>query len=148
MLYFVRQHFQLNFFCFFVLLGILNGREECHMLHIKRFRTECRMTQKELAKAVNKSYVTIQSWEKGTSYPNAESILDMCDLFDCTPNDLLGWYDNHPRPIEEMPADRRALISSYDKCDKPTRASILMVAKNSALASVNQACEQAETNCA
>lgn len=118
------------------------------MLHIKRLRTECRMTQKELAKAVNKSYVTIQSWEKGTSYPNAESILDMCSLFGCTPNDLLGWYDNHQRPIEEMSSGERALISSYNKCDEATKASILMVAKNSALASVSQADEQVETNCA
>lgn len=118
------------------------------MLHIKKLRTECGITQRELAKAINKSYVTIQSWEKGTSYPNAESILDMCCLFDCTPNDLLGWYDNHPRPIEEMSADGKALISSYNKCDEATKASILMVAKNSALASVSQAGEQAETNCA
>lgn len=128
--------------------GILKGRKGCQMLHIKRLRTECRMTQRELAKAVNKSYVTIQSWEKGTSYPNAESILDMCSLFGCTPNDLLGWYDNHQRPAEEMSSDERTLIGSYNKCDEATKASILMVAKNSALASVSQAGEQAETNCA
>lgn len=35
-----------------------------------------------LAKAIGKSYVTIQSWEKEASYPNAESIVDMCHLLD------------------------------------------------------------------
>ena len=65
-------------------------------MHIREYRKAAGMTQRELADAIGKTYVTVQSWEKGTTYPNADSLLQMCSLFNCTPNDLLGWYDDHP----------------------------------------------------
>lgn len=37
------------------------------MLHIKKLRRERGITQKGLAKAIAKSYVTIQSWEQEAS---------------------------------------------------------------------------------
>lgn len=84
-----------------------------------------------LAKAIGKSYVTIQSWEKEASYPNAESIVDMCHLFGCTPNDLFGWHEERPGGFNSLSPDERMLLDSYNACDACVRASILTVVKTS-----------------
>lgn len=59
-------------------------------VRIRQYRKSAGMTQKELAKAIKKSYATIQSWKRGDSHPNAESISDLCALFKVKPNELLG----------------------------------------------------------
>lgn len=105
------------------------------MLHIKRLRCERGITQRGLAKAIGRSYVTIQSWEKGVSYPNAESIVDMCHLFGCTPNDLFGWHEEHPGGFDSLSPDERMLLDSYNACDASVRACILTVVKASGAAS-------------
>ncbi len=50
--------------------------------------------------------------------------------------------------MDGLTHDESDLVKSYKACNAPTRASVLMVAKNGALASASQASEQAETNCA
>ena len=108
------------------------------MLHIKKLRRERGITQRGLAKAIGKSCVTIQSWEKEASYPNAESIVDMCHLFGCTPNDLFGWHEERPGGFNSLSPDERMLLDSYNACDACVRASILAVVKTSGSASSSQ----------
>lgn len=92
----------------------------------KEFRENAGYTQKELAKLIGKSHVTVQSYEKGTSFPNADTLLKMCDVYDTDPNDLLGWYIDHPRerPRPSDP-DRAELLRCYDQCT-PERQGALM----------------------
>lgn len=70
-------------------------------LRIKERRELAGMTQRELAQKVGKSFRTIQSWERCESYPNAEYVMVLSKIFGTDPNDLLGWYDEHP---EDRPA--------------------------------------------
>ena len=85
-------------------------------LRIKERREALGLTQTELAKKVGKSFRTIQSWERGESYPNAEYVSILCNVFGTDPNSLLDWYSTHPRTVatDEAP-DARRLLSAYEE---------------------------------
>lgn len=44
-------------------------------------RVNAGLTQKEAATRLNVSNKTISSWENGTSFPNAQQIKNICDLY-------------------------------------------------------------------
>lgn len=97
-------------------------------LKIRERREAIGLTQTELAKMVGKSFRTIQSWERGESYPNAEYVAVLCNVFNTDPNDLLGWYIDHPldRPAAaRLDPEHEALLTNYDRCT-PERRDILM----------------------
>lgn len=107
-------------------------------LKIRERREALGLTQTELAKMVGKSFRTIQSWERGESYPNAEYVAVLCNVFNTDPNDLLGWYIDHPldRPAAaRLDPEHEALISNYDRCTPERRERILMDAREKALLS-------------
>lgn len=93
-------------------------------LKIREFRDGLGLTQKQFAKSIKKSVGTIQSWEAGDSYPNAEAICVMCELFGTDPNTLLGWYDDHPQdaPKAALSRDESVLLSDYRECTPARRA--------------------------
>ena len=111
-------------------------------LMLKELRKQAGYSQKELAEKLGVDWRTYGSWERQERALNLKQACSICNALDCTPHDLVGW------PPEGMEQDEIELLRSYKSCDMPAKASILMVAKNSALASVSQAGEQAETNCA
>lgn len=84
-------------------------------LKLREYRERSGLTQKQFAREIKKAVGTIQSWEAGDSYPNAEAICLMCDFFGTDPNDFLGWYDEHPedRPSSSVTRDEAALIDNY-----------------------------------
>lgn len=47
------------------------------------------MTQEQLADKLEVSRQTISKWEAGTSYPEMEKILQLCDLFSCSMDTLM-----------------------------------------------------------
>lgn len=107
---------------------------------LEQFRKANGMTQKELAMAVHKSIGTIQSWENGTSYPNAEALYDLCTLFNTDANTLLGWYDTHPR--EDAPplaADEADVINGYRSCTPEWKRNVRMNVQAAAGASLKSA---------
>lgn len=44
-------------------------------------RVNAGYTQKEAAKLLHISNKTLQNWESGKSYPNADKIAEICDLY-------------------------------------------------------------------
>ena len=97
-------------------------------LKIRERREALGLTQTELAKMVGKSFRTIQSWERGESYPNAEYVAVLCDVFGTDPNDLCDWYATHPRERPRqahLDPEHEALLTNYDRCT-PERRDILM----------------------
>lgn len=44
-------------------------------------RVNAYLTQKEAAKLLHISNKTLQNWESGKSYPNADKISEICDLY-------------------------------------------------------------------
>lgn len=97
------------------------------------FREAKGLTQKELGKLIGKSTGTIQSWEYGDSYPNAEYVWKLCEFFGCDPNTLLGWYDEHPR--EDSPVlthEERELVGCYRESTAERRKAMIVNARDNA----------------
>lgn len=96
---------------------------------IRAFRENAGISQTELGKRISKSLRTIQSWESGTSYPNAEALCELCDLFGTDPNTMLGWYDDHPK-IESTPLkpDEADMLDNYRSCTPEWRKTVAMTA--------------------
>ena len=98
-----------------------------------KFREAKGLTQKELGRLIGKSTGTIQSWEYGDSYPNAEYVWKLCEFFGCDPNTLLGWYDEHPR--EDSPAltrEERELVGCYRESTAERRKAMIVNARDNA----------------
>lgn len=100
-------------------------------LKLREYRERSGLTQKQFAREIKKAVGTIQSWEAGDSYPNAEAICLMCDFFGTDPNDFLGWYDEHPddRPSSSVTRDEAALIDNYRASPPDVRSTITQVAR-------------------
>ena len=105
---------------------------------IRTLREKKHYTQKQLAKLIGKSHVTVQSYEKGTSFPNADTILKMCETYKVDPNTLLGWYVYHPRACpqpERLDPEHESLIADYDACTPERRERIALDAREKAMLS-------------
>lgn len=61
------------------------------VLRLKQYREMSKMTQRDVSSALNITQAAYWKWEKGKSSPNANQILNLCELFNCSPNDLFGF---------------------------------------------------------
>lgn len=109
-------------------------------LRLRERREALGLNQKELARKVGKSFRTIQSWEREESYPNAELVGALCEVFNTDPNDLLGWYEEHPEDRPTAPAGAEGeLIACYRQSTEKRRSKILETARDQAELSQAQA---------
>lgn len=109
-------------------------------MRIREFREAAGLNQPELGEIIHKSGSTIKSWEAGKSFPNADSVWQMCELFHTDPNTLMGWYDTHPR--EDAPplaADEANVINGYRSCTPEWRRNVRMSVEAAAGASLKSA---------
>ena len=91
-------------------------------LKLRKYRESIGLTQKEFAKAINKSVGTIQSWEREDSYPNADMLWKLCEFFGTDPNEFMGWWDEHPRESPPtLTRDESVLLSDYRDCTPDRR---------------------------
>ncbi len=60
---------------------------------IKELRKEKNLTQKELAKLLNKSETGYASWEQGLSEPSVNDLILLCKIFEVSADYLLGLED-------------------------------------------------------
>ena len=51
--------------------------------NLQFYRKKREMTQEQLAERLDVSRQTVSKWEAGTSYPEMEKILQLCELFSC-----------------------------------------------------------------
>lgn len=75
------------------------------VLKLKEFRKKFKMSQRDVAQALNMSQQGYWRWENGTAFPNGEKILEMCELFRCTPNDLFGFRGVHTVVAAELDSE-------------------------------------------
>lgn len=108
-----------------------------YTLLLKDIRKSRGLTQAELGEKVGTTGRVVGSWERMETPIQMDDACKCANALNCTPNDLIGWSDETVLSMAE-----HELIDNYRKCNAPTRASILMVARNGALASASQA-EQA-----
>jgi transcriptional regulator with XRE-family HTH domain len=59
-------------------------------LRLKTYRLKFGLSQREVSDMMKITQAYYWKWEKGKSFPNAQQIMDLCEIFKCTPNDLFG----------------------------------------------------------
>ncbi len=70
-------------------------------MNLKAFRTQIQMTQDALALSLGVSQQTVARWEKGTSPIKHQHVREMCVLFGCTADELLGFESDE---FDETPS--------------------------------------------
>lgn len=66
--------------------------------NIKRFRIQAKLTQEELANRLGKSKNVISNWERGDNKPDADTIEEICLIFNISPNQIYSWEDAVYKP--------------------------------------------------
>lgn len=94
-------------------------------------------TQSDAANALGMKKRRYASLERGEVQLTLEDAYMISGVFRCTPNDICGWYIDHPqdRPKANLPPDVAELSDCYRRCTRDRRMSLLNLARDSALAS-------------
>ena len=87
-------------------------------LQLKRIRKEKKLSQTQLANMVGANLRTIGAWERGETMMSIEQLCRCCEVLGATPNEMTGWYIEHPEdaPGTAAGADprRQAMVDAYD----------------------------------
>ena len=70
-------------------------------------------TQQDVAERLHKSTNAISNWELGNTSPSIDDLLELCKMFDVTPNQICGWdecpdliaYINETEAANQIVAD-------------------------------------------
>ena len=57
---------------------------------IRKIRQSKKFTQEELAALLHVTPQAVSSWEIGRTLPDAERIIDLAHIFDCSADEILG----------------------------------------------------------
>lgn len=111
-------------------------------LRLKELRKQAGLTQQDLCDATQIKLGTLRTWEQGTASIKLDDACRICRALHCTPNDLCGWYIEHPEdaPRESSPplaADEADLVSEYRSCTPEWRRNIRMNVEAAKAASLN-----------
>lgn len=109
-------------------------------LKLKQARKENGYSQADLADALNVDIKTVGNWERGKTLPDIEQLWKCAKALNTDPNDLLGWYEEHPEDRPAAPAGAEGeLIACYRQSTEKRRSKILETARDQAELSQNQA---------
>ena len=61
--------------------------------NLKSEMKSAHMSQEKLAKALNTTQATVSRWASGENEPDFQTLLQICQILNVTPNELLGWED-------------------------------------------------------
>lgn len=96
---------------------------------IKEYRNKEGLTQKDLADRLHVTYQAVSRWEKDEVEPSIDTLKEMCNIFNCSIDDLLGMEKKvEDKPIEEnnskviekvIVKETRPVLAVCEKCNKP-----------------------------
>lgn len=102
-------------------------------LKLKQARKENGYSQADLANALNVDIKTVGNWERGKTLPDIEQLWKCAKALHTDPNDLLGWYEEHPEDKPTAPAGAEGeLITCYRRSTEKRRSKILETARDQA----------------
>ena len=105
-------------------------------LQLKSVRKENGISQSELAKRLGIDIKTIGNWERGKTLPNIEQIWNCAVALGSTPNDLMGWYIDHPQKVtQHIDPEHAELVGCYDQCTDDRKDSLMRQARDAAFLS-------------
>ena len=71
-----------------------------------------RITQEELAEKLGVSRQTISKWEQDLAYPEIEKMIDLCQIFSCTMDQLVREeMNNHNEAFSDIFITRSLAVS-------------------------------------
>lgn len=82
-------------------------------LLLKELRKQKGITQEELAKGVGQSKRVVGAWERLETQISLDDACRVCDALGCTPNDLCGWYLDHPDDRPAPPGEAAPYQDPY-----------------------------------
>jgi transcriptional regulator with XRE-family HTH domain len=83
--------------------------------NIRAYRQLSKLTLKDLAKQVGKSYQVISKWETGENSPISSQILKLAQILHTTPNALYGIADSNATTqsdLLQIPIDLNSLLAN------------------------------------
>lgn len=88
----------------------------------------------DFAKNIGVNKYTYRSWESGAAMMSAEQVWNCAVALGCTPNDILGWYEDHPREDsgERLTSEEREIVGCYRESTPQWRQNIAMTARAAA----------------
>lgn len=102
-------------------------------LKLKQARKENGYSQADLADALSVDIKTVGNWERGKTLPDIEQLWKCAKVLHTDPNDLLGWYEEHPEDRPAAPAGAEGeLIDCYRQSTEKRRSKILETARDQA----------------
>lgn len=113
-------------------------------LRLKELRKQAGLTQQDLCDATEIKLGTLRTWEQGTASIKLEDAVSICRALHCTPNDLCGWYIEHPEdaPRDASPPltpDETAVVEGYRTCTPEWKRHVRMDVEAAAGASLKSA---------
>ena len=109
-------------------------------LKLKQVRKENGYSQADLADALSVDIKTVGNWERGKTLPDIEQLWKCAKALNTDPNDLLGWYEEHPEDRPAAPAGAEGeLLYCYRQSTEKRRSKILETARDQAELSQAQA---------
>lgn len=109
-------------------------------LKLKQARKENGYSQADLADALSVDIKTVGNWERGKTLPDIEQLWKCAKILHTDPNDLLGWYEEHPEDRPAAPAGAEGeLLCCYRQSTEKRRSKILETARDQAELSQAQA---------
>ena len=88
--------------------------------NLQHLRDTRNMTQSELAMLVGVSRQSVAKWEAEKSYPEMDKLLKLCDLFECTLDDLVRGDLTGRAPD---PATTSTCAAERGRCRRASRCS-------------------------
>lgn len=78
-------------------------------LRLRELRKDKKLSQSEVAEMVGVTVRVVGGWERQDTQITLEDAVAVSKALGCTPNDLCGWYDEHPKTSGET-----GWVSHYD----------------------------------
>ena len=105
-----------------------------YSLKLREIRKAKKITQGELAMKIGVSERIVGGWERGETGLPLDDAYRCALALGCTPNDLCGWYDEHPRQEApaSLPPEESELMRNYRACSPQWRHTISMTARAAA----------------
>ena len=82
---------------------------------LKELRKENNISQNALAKQMNLTRATVNAWEMGISYPNAQSLILLSQYFKVTVDYLLGIDNSETIDITSLTTEEKNIVCNLVK---------------------------------
>lgn len=101
-----------------------------YKLMLKQARQRRGLSQEDMASLLSMSVSTYRSWEQGVSQLTLEKVFKICDVLGTDPNELAGWYEDHPKPqAEDLSQDESELLDNFRSADDQWKQNLSMTAR-------------------